>query len=499
MILTLRTQRGSVLVAILAVLMFLGTMLLSLIVLSNANLQRARGRIMLLQAQYAAESAADSAIAQLNTGNSSYTGTNADAYANRNTAASGDVTLLDGNQYRATYSVSVANGVDGKERLVTAVGKVYAPKSSTTPTFTRALRITVQRTSSSTASAMMSRNIIEVHSGVKKITGKDIFVNGFIHMSKNTTELIAENIRVSGKNTGAANCSIGGNGKLVKPSSFSDPTQTKTNLILGYNNCISPPGNVSNADFNVSANQGSVGTIQSTYIPWSQYMDGTYQNAPGGCSDWTSGASPRSIPSTGNDKKTHYPDSGSNVSSSCGTSGSIALGSNQYNIRNNVHLRASLCAAAACNPTFNNPDPEVKYIFVEGTVNFGSVKTVSGSGPIVIITYGADPASKASVCPYGGSVYIGQDGSNDTYAPALYLLSMSGLCIDGTKFELPSGYPDPTPANDEDDPVFGGVGGRNLYIASSPSTPRPLLLDPGFPVEEIPIDLSWRAIRYQRL
>jgi hypothetical protein len=109
----------------------------------------------------------------------------------------------------------------------------------------------------------------------------------------------------------------------------------------------------------------------------------------------------------------------------------------------------------------------------------------------VFITYGTDPASKASVCPYGGSVYIGQSGSGNTDAPALYILAMNGLCIDGTKFDSSS--------SDPNAPVFGGIGGKNLYIASSPSTPRPLLLDPEFPVDQIPIDLAWREARYQRL
>jgi hypothetical protein len=220
-------------------------------------------------------------------------------------------------------------------------------------------------------------------------------------------------------------------------------------------------------------------------------MDNTYQNSPSGCNDWASGTNPRTIPSTGNTKKTHYPNSSSGVSSSCGTNGDLNLGNNTFNITDTVHLRANLCAASACTPTFNNPDSTTKYIFVEGTVNFSSVKTTAGSGPIVIITYGTDPASKAGVCPYGGSLYLGQSGINFTRAPALYLLAMNGLCIDGTKFGDNS-----EPANA---PMLGGISGKNLYISSSPSTPRPLLLDPTFPVDQIPVDLAWRAVYYKRL
>lgn len=466
-------QHGSILVTILILMIFTATIMLGVDILANANLFRAKGRVLLLQAQYSAESGADAAIATLNSGNTSYTGTPS------------DVTLLSTAQYKATYATTVSVGSSDKQRIIVATGKVYIPATASQPTYTRRIRVTTERSSTETASAILSRNIIEIASGVKKITARDIYVNGYIHMSKNTTELIAENVTVGGKNTGATNCSIGGSGKLVKPTSFSNPAQTKTNLLLAYNNCITPPGNASNADFNVSANQTNISTVQSSYIPWSQYMDSSYQNSPTGCTDWTTGVSPRSIPSIGNTKKTHYPDSGSNVATSCGTSGDLNLGSNTYTLKDNVHVRASFCAASGCQPTFNNPSSSTVYVFVEGTINFTSVTTSSGSGPIVFIAYGADPASKTSVCPLGGSIYIGQSGSSSVSAPAAFFLAANGLCIDGTKFSS--------------DPALGGVGGKNLYIASSPSTPRDLALDPAFPVNAIPIDLAWRASGYERL
>jgi len=474
-----QTNSGSIVVTILALMVFFTTMLIGLVALAQANVYRARGRIMLLQAQYAAESGADQAIAELNSGNDAYSGT------------ASDVSLLGSGQYRATYATTVSSGNTSKERIIVATGKVYDPASATSPTYTRKIKVTAQRSSTTTASSMLSRNIISVSSGVKQITARDVYVNGFIQLNKNTTDLIAENITVAGKDTSASNCSLGGSGVLLKPTSFTDPSQTKTKLNLAFNNCISPPGNTSNSDFDVTVNQANITPILSTYIPWSQYMDGTYQNAPGGCNDWTSGTNPRTIPSTGNTKKTHYPDTGSGVATSCGSSGDISLGSNTFDITDNVHLRANLCAASACNPTFNNPTSTTKYVFIEGTANFASLKTSSGSGPIVLITYGTDPSSKTSVCPYGGSLYLGQSGSGYTEAPALYLLAMNGLCIDGTKFG--------TNTDPADAAMLGGISGKNLYVASSPSTPRPLLLDPHFPIDEIPVDLAWRATYYQRL
>ena len=213
-------------------------------------------------------------------------------------------------------------------------------------------------------------------------------------------------------------------------------------------------------------------------------MDGTYTSASTGCSDWATGASPRQIPSVLNSKQTHYPDSGSSISASCGTNGDISLGSAQYNITDNVHIRANLCAANQCTPTFYNPSSStLRFVFVEGDVNFGSVQTASGSGPIVLVVYGSDPSAFSGSCPYGGAAHIENSGS--TSAPALYILATNGVCLQQTKFSS--------------NPALGGLGGKNIDIATNPGTPFDLSLDPAFPVSQIPIDLSWRSVSYQRL
>ena len=460
-----------IVVAMMGIMIFLSIIIIGMFGLTNGNVARAKARLLSLQAQYSAESGVDAAIATLNSGNTSYAGT------------SSEVQVLSAATYKATYTVTVSAGVDAKERVLDAVGRVYLPKSAATATFTRKVRVVTQRSATTSASSMLSRNILAIDSSVKSVRAKDITVNGYITAAKNTTDIIAENITVAGKNTGATNCSIGGTGNLVKPTSFTNGSQTKTNITVAYNNCLSPPGNTSNANFTVAANQGTIATVQSTYIPWTQYMDNSYGAATNGCNDWSSGVSTQNIPKTSGSKLTHYPDSASNISNSCGTSGDLDLGSTRYNINANAHIRASLCAASACTPSFYNPDSTMKYVFVEGSVNFGSVQTVSGSGPITMIVYGADPASKTSVCPYGGSAYLGNSGN--TSAPALFMLATNGICLDKTKFGA--------------DPAFGGVGGKNIYIATNSGTPFDLRFDPAFPVSQIPTDLSWRAVRYQRI
>lgn len=470
----IKKQSGSVLVSMLIVMLFLTTIIYAILVYANSNLYRARGRIFTLQSQYAAESGADQAIAYLNSGNDSYTGTTT------------DMTLLTvNNLYKATYSVNVSAGASAKEKKITAVGKVYAPANAVNPTYTRTVEVIAERSSTSTASSMLSRNIIEVGSAVKKVIAKDVYVNGYIKLNKNSTDFTAEKITVADKETSASNCSIGGAGNLIKPASFSDPAQTKTIIRTAYNNCISPPGNTTNANFDVSANQTNISKVSSLYIPWSQYMDNSYQNAQGSnCSDWT-GSGTLDIPSTNNSKKTHYPDSSSGVSTGCGTSGNLQLGSNTYNIKDNAHVRANLCITSACTPTFNNPDSSLKFVFVEGRVNFDQVKTSGGSGPIVLVIYGADSGTRTNACPLGDSFYLGKTGSQETIAPALYVLTNNGACFDTTKFGA--------------NPAFGGVAGKNIYIATNSGTPFDLKFDITFPTSSIPIDLSWKAVKYRRL
>jgi len=468
-----KSQRGSIIISILIITLFLSVVATALIVYASSSLTRGRGRVLTLESQYAAESGADSAIGYLNNDPAaSYAGTNGS-----------EITILSNSKYKATFSTTVVAGVDGNQKIITSTGKVYAPANAATASYVRKIEVIAQRTSDTVAvTGILSRNIIDIQSGVKNVYAKDLYVNGYINMNKNTTNIVAENITVAGKNTGASNCSIGGTGNLVKPASFTNPGQTKTNVTVAYNNCISPPGNVSNTDFNVLANQTNISKVQSTFIPWSEFMDGTYTDA-GSCSDWTTGSFPRSIPSIANSKKTHYPDSGSNISTSCGTSGDLTLATGQYNITDNVHIRANFCAASGCSPTFYNPTGTTRYVFVEGSVNFTSVQSAPGSGPIILIAYGADPASKVSICPLGGAIYLGNTGN--TSAPAIYFLANNGVCLDKTKFST--------------SPAIGGLSGKNISIATNPGSPFDLKLDAAFDSSKVPINLSWHAARYRRL
>lgn len=465
-------QSGNIIISLLIIIILLGSFVYGLIAISNSSIARSRQRIFALQAQYAAESGADATISFLNE-NDDFTGIN-------------EIELLDAERYRATFDTSVSPGDNTKQRIINSTGYIYVPATATSPTYSHAIEVTAEKSSDATTSALLSRNIIDVHSGVKSIRARDIYANGYIRLNRNTTDLIAENIIIADRNTGSGNCSIGGRGNLVKPGSFSNPTQTKTVVRIAFNNCISPPGNISDSNFDVFPNQSNIAKLQSTFIPWSDVMDASYGSAPGGCSDWTTGSSPRTIPSAGNNRLTHYPNNGAGVLNTCGTNGSINLGSSQYNITDHVHIRADFCSSSGCTPTFFNPDtgPEgIKFVFVEGWINFDRLTTVPGSGAIVFVSLGSDPASKSSRCPLGGSIFLGNSGN--TSAPSAFFLAANGVCLDRTRFGT--------------EPALGGISGKNIYIATNPGTPFDLELDPSFPVEEIPIDLSWRASRFRRL
>ena len=145
-----------------------------------------------------------------------------------------------------------------------------------------------------------------------------------------------------------------------------------------------------------------------------------------------------------------------------------------------------MCAATPCAPTFYNPDSGaagIKYIFIEGSARFKALYTAPGSGPMVIVTYGADPPSLAADCPLGGSLLLGN--YDNTSAPAVYLLAQNGLCLDKTKFNT--------------FPALGGLSGKNIYISTNSGEVFDLSLDTQFPVGSIPVDLSWRAASYRRL
>ena len=468
-------------------MIFLTMTIMSLAVVSQTNITRATQRIYLLQAQYAAESGADTVVAYLNSSSGSYPydGTQRDLY----TYAS---------KYKATYQATVTNDpLDANKKSVLSVGRVYIPASATTPRYTYKLKVSLERSSMAFTSSIVSRNSVEVASSVKAVVAKSLFVNEYVKANKNTTDITIDDLTIAGKYPDGNNCSLSGAGNLVRNSAL--PAGTKAKLRMAYRNCMDPtPGNTSDANFDITADDSSLQKIASVYIPWGYKMnnnDGGGNYANGNCSDWTAAAP--TIPSSGNARKTHYPDSGAGTvpASSCGGSGTapadLNLGSKTYIINDHAHIRANLCKAYTCTPKFINPDAsKPKFIFVEGVINFERV-TVDNTSPgdIIFISYSTSQIISASKqCPSNSAaIRLGKDGSNSLVAPKAYFIATNGmLCIDQTKFNTGS-------------ESLGGVSGKDIYLSSNSGATFELTFNPEFPLSSVPLDLSWRASNVKRV
>lgn len=485
---TQTTQSGSVLVSILVIMIFLTMTVMSLAVISQTNMTRATQRIYLLQAQYAAESGADAVVAYLNSSSGTYP--DHDVEKELFTYAP---------TYRATYTATVNDVAgDANKKTVDTTGYVYQPATATTPRFTYKLKVALERSSIAFTSSIVSRNSVEVASSVKAVVAKSLFVNEYLRANKNTTDVMIDDLTVAGRYPDGGNCSLSGAGNLERNPAL--PAGTKAILHMAYSNCMDPtPGNTSNADFDITPNDNSLQKIASLYIPWGFKMNnddagGEYTN--GSCSDWTS-TSPVTIPSSGNVRETHYPDSGAGTvpASQCGGSGSapadLNLGDKTYTINNHAHIRAHLCKAYNCRPKFINPDASTpKFIFVEGVINFERVTVDSTSpGDIIFISYSTSQTISASKqCPSNSAaIRLGKDGSNSLLAPNAYFIATNGmLCVDQTKF-------------DTGVQSIGGVSGKDIYLSSNSGATFELTFNPEFPLSSVPLDLSWRAANVKRV
>ncbi len=482
-------ESGSILVSILIIMIFLTMTVLSLAVISQANITRSTQRIYLLQAQYAAESGADAVVAYINSGSATYPDN-----ATEKTLFTYTPT------YRATYTATVTDTADPNKKKVISVGKVYQPSTATTPKITYKVGVDLERSSKAFTSSIVSRNSVEVASSVKEVRATSLFVNEYVRANKNTNDLVIDELIIAGKYPDASNCSLSGTGNLVRSPALV-ASGTKAILKMAYNNCMDvPPGNTSNADFDITANDTTLEKVASIYIPWNFKMNnldagGEYTN--GSCSDFTA-ASPV-IPSAGNARKTHYPDSGSGVTTAalCGGSGGapadISLGTKTITLNDHMHIRANLCKATSCSPTFINPDAsKPKFVFVEGVINFENVIVTSASSPgdVVFVSYSTSQIlADSKQCPSNSAaIRLGKAAAGlEISAPKAYFIATNGmLCVDQTKFNA-------TVAS------LGGISGKDIYLSSNSGAVFTLTFNPDFPLSAIPLDLSWRASTLTRV
>ncbi|MEO5499656.1 MAG: hypothetical protein ABIR46_04100, partial [Candidatus Saccharimonadales bacterium] len=192
------------------------------------------------------------------------------------------------------------------------------------------------------------------------------------------------------------------------------------------------------------------------------------------------------------------PDSGAGVTTGalCGGGGStpadISLGTKTITLKDHAHIRANLCKASSCSPTFINPDAsKPKFVFVEGVINFENV-TVNASSPgdVVFVSYSTSQTLSASKqCPSNSAaIRLGKASAGlEISAPKAYFIATNGmLCVDQTKFN-------DTVAS------LGGISGKDIYLSSNSGAVFTLTFNPDFPLSAIPLDLSWRASTLTRV
>ncbi len=500
-----KKENGSVVVSVFIIMIFLTLTVLTLSVINQSNISRSYSRLYMLQAQYAAESGADAAIAYINRADPA-TGGTLGSYPD-----SGVKKLLvqntDANSqsYKAMYTATTSavtdeSGASDPNKLkVTSVGEVYRPATASNPTHRYKIEVLVERSIINASSSIVSRNSVVVDSSVKNITAKSLYINSFMNVESNSTDVTIDQLSIAGKvpQNGAA-CSLLGKGHLKKRVDLGGPVE----LTMAGVNCMDPiVGNTSSPDFTISSNDTTIRPISSTHIPWNFKMNDAYTSS-GSCSDWISGSSTATIhiPATLNSKKTHYPDTLSGVATgvapSCGNGGDLNLGERTIVLDDHAHVRGHFCKNSdQCRPKFINPDSaHPKFVFVEGVINFKNVtvKEPESPGDVVLISYSPAISGVAGVngSKCNGnvvSIHFNNDGSNNVVAPNLYVISTVGtVCIDQTKFPSTSD-------------ALGGISGHDLVVSSNSGTVFTLAFNPEFPVSEIPVDLSWRATHTKRL
>ncbi len=158
------------------------TILMGVMTLGLYNLGAAKRSTYTTNAVYAAEAGADRFMYEINQ-SGSYTGTN--TVCPITSSGSNPVTLYSNAQGRATYETCVTSGTIANEKIVYAVGKVYAPASSVTPKSTKKVRLIIEGTPSGGYVIQTGPGGL-VMSNSATITTGPVYVGGFLTMSNSS-------------------------------------------------------------------------------------------------------------------------------------------------------------------------------------------------------------------------------------------------------------------------------------------------------------------------
>ena len=169
-----QSARGFILPLFLITVIIIATILVTISTTVTLDYRIATREMHKLNAQFAADAAIDEALVQLNA-SSSYSGT------------TGQVTLMNSNNVKTTYETSVTAGATAAKKVISVIGRVFSPSTSTTPQLTRKYQVDVEAVTSGVGDSSVVAGVgglILVNNA--KITGGDVVVNGTIDMSNNS-------------------------------------------------------------------------------------------------------------------------------------------------------------------------------------------------------------------------------------------------------------------------------------------------------------------------
>lgn len=171
---TTQQAQGFIVITILIMTIAITAIATATMVLITSNYQVAQGETHRLQAQLAADAAADYGVQQLNV-TPDWTGT------------SSEVLLFEDASIKTTYTVSVTNDIsDSMKKTMTVIGKAYAPKTNPTPRSERKYEIQLRGVGGGNYSIVTGVGGLNMYNN-SKIVGGNVFVNGTISLSNSAT------------------------------------------------------------------------------------------------------------------------------------------------------------------------------------------------------------------------------------------------------------------------------------------------------------------------
>lgn len=138
------------------------------------NYRISSGESYRLNAQFAADAAADYAITQINQ-DQDWAGT------------SGEVELLENSRERSTYEVTVSPGASEDEKVISAVGRAYQPDNPSGINYERKLEIILRPVGGGVGTFSVVTGVGGLSmSNNAKIVGGEVYVNGRINLSNSS-------------------------------------------------------------------------------------------------------------------------------------------------------------------------------------------------------------------------------------------------------------------------------------------------------------------------